>query len=91
MSYVFTFFVGQADAAAPAPQRRLNRPWLNQKLCPVGTPVRARRILRRNPQELKSGIRVVGIGRAQKRGQGPKWFRRILRQPGLALLDPYAS
>jgi hypothetical protein len=63
VSYVFTFFVGEALAAAPAPQCCLNRPGLKEKLLPVGAPVRALWVMRRDPQKQKSGIRVVGIGR----------------------------
>jgi hypothetical protein len=39
----------------------LNRPRLKEKLRPVSNKFRARRIGRRDPEQQKSGIRVVGI------------------------------
>src|SRR6266404_423207 len=76
-------------AASPAAKGRLSRPRLKEKLRPVRANLRAFGIWRCDPQKHKSGIRVVGIGRRKKLDRPRRRFRRMLRQPSLALHDPF--
>ena len=89
--YLITLPVGQAITASPAVESRLNRPRLKEELFPVGANVCARGIWRCDPEKQKSSIRVVGIGRDVTRDRRPRRFRRILRQPSLALHDPFQN
>src|SRR5258708_4981817 len=90
-SYCVTLAVGQAIAASPAAESRLNRPRLKEELRPVGANVRAFGIWRCDPQKQESSVRVVGIGRSVKLDRPPRRFRRMLRQPSLALHDPFRN
>jgi hypothetical protein len=90
-SYRITLAVGQAIAASPAAEGRLNRPRLKEELFPVGANVCAGGIWRCDPEKQKSSIRVVGIGRDVTRDRRPRRFRRMLRQPSLAIHDPFQN
>jgi hypothetical protein len=86
-----TLAVGQAIAASPAAESGLNRPRLKEELRPVGANVRAFGIWRCDPQKQESSVRVVGIGRSVKLDRPPRRFRRMLRQPSIALHDPFRN
>jgi hypothetical protein len=83
VSYRNTIVVGQASAASTAAQRHLNRPWLEEKVGPVHVPTRASGVGCCDPEEHKSGICVVGVGRGEQRLQWPRDFWRI------SAPDPY--
>jgi hypothetical protein len=90
-SYCITLAVGQAIAAPPAAESRLNCPRFKEELGPVGANVRAFGIWRCDPQKQESSIRVVGIERTVKLDRPPRRFPRMLRQPSLALHDPFRN
>jgi hypothetical protein len=73
-------------AASSAAQRSLNSPWLKKKLRPIFAPLRAIGVMHRDPKQKESGIGVVGIVSEAK--YEIRRFRRMLCQPGFALLDP---
>jgi hypothetical protein len=82
---------GQTLAASPAAERSLNRPWLKEKLSPAGAKIRTDRIRCRDSKKHKCIIRVVGINRRDKPRDRLVDFGLMLREPSLALSDPFQN